>query len=187
MGALRSVRTGNLNLAHQPGRGLKYVLTLGGAEGGRQHLKLSLGGVAHVCRPCFGGRPRRSRGPDCILRVLLTDAGELPESFHLQWTRASCPLSAGRQEWVLPALRDSTGRVSSRAFLTKATLTLASGFSHYDPMVADAITGPVEEIPIDRRRSGLRRGETGGLFVKIGVGVLRKADDSPTNSCTPIH
>jgi hypothetical protein len=52
-------------------------------------------------------------------------------------------------------------------------------FSHYDPMIADAITGPVEEFRSTDGALDYDQAKPGGLFVKIGVGVLRKADDSP--------
>jgi hypothetical protein len=52
-------------------------------------------------------------------------------------------------------------------------------FTHYDPMVADAITGPVEEFRSTDGALDYGQAKAGGLFVKIGVGVLRKADDSP--------
>jgi hypothetical protein len=51
-------------------------------------------------------------------------------------------------------------------------------FSHYDPMVADAIAGPVEEFRSADGALDYGQAKPGGLFVKIGVGVLRKADDS---------
>jgi hypothetical protein len=52
-------------------------------------------------------------------------------------------------------------------------------FSHYDPMVADAIAGPVEEFRSDDGALDYGQAKPGQLFVKLGVGVLRKADDSP--------
>src|SRR5579863_2384362 len=52
-------------------------------------------------------------------------------------------------------------------------------FSHYDPMIADAITGPVEEFRSTDGALDYDQAKPGGLFVKIGVGVLRKADDTP--------
>ena len=52
-------------------------------------------------------------------------------------------------------------------------------FSHYDPMIADAIAGPVEEFRSADGALDYGEAKPGGLFVKIGVGVLRKADDSP--------
>jgi len=52
-------------------------------------------------------------------------------------------------------------------------------FSHYDPMIADAIAGPVEEFRSEDGALDYGQAKPGGLFVKIGVGVLRKGDDSP--------
>ncbi|MGB8537180.1 MAG: hypothetical protein WCD57_12240 [Acidobacteriaceae bacterium] len=52
-------------------------------------------------------------------------------------------------------------------------------FSHYDPMIADAITGPVEEFRSTDGALDYDQAKPGGLFVKIGVGVLRKAGDTP--------
>jgi hypothetical protein len=52
-------------------------------------------------------------------------------------------------------------------------------FSHYDPMIADAITGPVEEFRSADGALDYDHAKPDGLFVKIGVGVLRKAGDSP--------
>src|ERR1700761_8107013 len=44
-------------------------------------------------------------------------------------------------------------------------------FSHYDPMIADAITGPVEEFRSEDGGLDYGAAKPGGLFVKIGVGV----------------
>jgi hypothetical protein len=52
-------------------------------------------------------------------------------------------------------------------------------FSHYDPMLADAIAGPVEEFRSSDGALDYDKAKTGELFVKPGVGVLRKIDDSP--------
>lgn len=54
-------------------------------------------------------------------------------------------------------------------------------FNRYDPMINDSITGPVEEF---RSSDGLgsinyNEAKPGGLFLKPGVGVLRKIDDAP--------
>jgi hypothetical protein len=54
-------------------------------------------------------------------------------------------------------------------------------FPRYDPLLHDSITGPVEEF---RSNDGLssvnyREAKPGEPFLKPGVGVLRKVDDSP--------
>lgn len=52
-------------------------------------------------------------------------------------------------------------------------------FSHHDPLVADSVTGPVEEFRSDDGSLNYSEAKPNGLFVKPGVGVLRKVDDSP--------
>jgi hypothetical protein len=52
-------------------------------------------------------------------------------------------------------------------------------FGQYDPMVNDSITGPVEEFRSPEGGQGYNTAKPGGLFVKIGVGVLRKVSDTP--------
>jgi len=52
-------------------------------------------------------------------------------------------------------------------------------FQDYDPLTNDAITGPVEEFRSEDGAIGYAEAKPGELFVKPGVGVLRKVDDSP--------
>lgn len=58
-------------------------------------------------------------------------------------------------------------------------------FSHYDPMLADAIAGPVEEFRSTDGALDYAPTKPGGLFVKIGVGVLRKTEDAPYQFMAP--
>lgn len=59
-------------------------------------------------------------------------------------------------------------------------------FPHYDPYLHDAITGPVEEFRSGFESSiGYDQARPGELFVKPGVGVLRKIDDKPYHFATP--
>jgi hypothetical protein len=57
-------------------------------------------------------------------------------------------------------------------------------FPHYDPLLHDAITGPVEEFRTaddnaDANSWGYQHAKPGEPFVKLGVGVLRRTDDTP--------
>lgn len=52
-------------------------------------------------------------------------------------------------------------------------------FPHYDPLLHDAIAGPVEEFRTEDGAIGYSQAKPGEAFVKVGVGVLRKIDDSP--------
>lgn len=62
-------------------------------------------------------------------------------------------------------------------------------FPHYDPHLHDAITGPVEEFRSGPTTLGSALGydqaAANGLFVKIGVGVLRKPDLSEYTFARP--
>jgi len=52
-------------------------------------------------------------------------------------------------------------------------------FPKYDPLLNDSITGPVEEFRSQDGALGYADAKPGEPFVKVGVGVLRKIDDSP--------
>lgn len=52
-------------------------------------------------------------------------------------------------------------------------------FERHDPKIHDAITGPVEEFLTGDSALGYEEAKAGGTFVRIGVGVARKRDDSP--------
>lgn len=54
-------------------------------------------------------------------------------------------------------------------------------FDKYDPLLHDAIMGPVEEFRGDDGATGYTQTKPGGLFMKIGVGLLRKVYDEPYN------
>src|SRR5436190_1462039 len=50
-------------------------------------------------------------------------------------------------------------------------------FEKYDPKIHDAITGPVEEFLTDDAGLGYAEAKPGELFVRIGVGAVRKPDE----------
>ncbi len=54
-------------------------------------------------------------------------------------------------------------------------------FEKHNPLVNDAITGPVEEF----NPMGYEEAKPGDTFLKIGVGVLRKSDDGPYHFSKP--
>lgn len=60
-------------------------------------------------------------------------------------------------------------------------------FPRYDPLLHDAITGPVEEFRSADGESATFYDEArpGGLFIKPGVGVLRRIDDAPFKFSAP--
>ena len=54
-------------------------------------------------------------------------------------------------------------------------------FPKYDPLLHDAIMGPVEEFRSEDGALGYAETKPNGMFMKVGVGVLRKPDDQPYN------
>ena len=57
----------------------------------------------------------------------------------------------------------------------KGKLFADAWFTQYDPYRHDCLTGPVEEFS----QNGYEDAMPGGLFLKPGVGLLRREDDSP--------
>ena len=51
-------------------------------------------------------------------------------------------------------------------------------FPKYDPKLHDAIMGPVEEFLTDESGLGYNEVKPGSEFIRIGVGALRKPDDT---------
>jgi hypothetical protein len=51
-------------------------------------------------------------------------------------------------------------------------------FDRYDPMIHDAITGPVEEFLTNGAGLGYDEAKPGESFVRIGVGAVRKPDEA---------
>jgi hypothetical protein len=50
-------------------------------------------------------------------------------------------------------------------------------FPKYDPKLHDAITGPVEEYRTGDSGLGYEDAKTGGTFIRVGVGLLRKPEE----------
>lgn len=52
-------------------------------------------------------------------------------------------------------------------------------FSRYDPLISDAVVGPAEEFRHPTSEIGYDEAKPGDLFLKIGVGMLRRVDAKP--------
>jgi hypothetical protein len=50
-------------------------------------------------------------------------------------------------------------------------------YEHHDPKIHDAITGPVEEFRTNDSGLGYDEAKAGGIFVRIGVGTVRKPEE----------
>jgi hypothetical protein len=51
-------------------------------------------------------------------------------------------------------------------------------YEHHDPKIHDAITGPVEEFRTDDKGLGYDAAQAGGTFVRIGIGTVRKPNET---------
>jgi len=51
-------------------------------------------------------------------------------------------------------------------------------YEHHDPKIHDAITGPVEEFRTDDKGLGYDEAKPGGTFVRLGIGTVRKPDET---------
>jgi hypothetical protein len=71
---------------------------------------------------------------------------------------------------------DWSGAISSLEF--QGHEYFGKWFDKYDPKINDAIMGPVEEFLTDNMGLGYGEAETGQSFVKIGVGAVRKPEET---------
>jgi hypothetical protein len=72
---------------------------------------------------------------------------------------------------------DWSGQVSSLRYAGHEYF--GQWFPKYDPKLHDAIMGPVEEFRSADGGIGYDEAQTGGSFIRIGVGVVRRPDDAP--------
>jgi hypothetical protein len=70
---------------------------------------------------------------------------------------------------------DWSGIISSLTY--KGHQYVGQWYPKHDPKIHDAITGPVEEFLSDDAGLGYSDAKPGGLFVRIGVGAVRKPDE----------
>jgi len=71
---------------------------------------------------------------------------------------------------------DWSGAISSLQF--QGHEYFGKWFDRYDPKIHDAIQGPVEEFLTDEKGLGYDEAKTGESFVKIGVGAVRKPEET---------
>ncbi|MBM3726673.1 MAG: hypothetical protein FJW40_14780 [Acidobacteria bacterium] len=72
---------------------------------------------------------------------------------------------------------DWSGQISS--LRTKNHEYFGQWFPRYDPTLHDSIMGPVEEFRTRNTALGFEEAAPGGVFIRIGIGALRKPDASP--------
>lgn len=120
------------------------------------------------------------RGRAAILMlgaVLLTAAGADPPSAEISngIVRAKLYLPDADNGYYRATRFDWAGVVASLE--AGGHTYFGQWFPRYDPKLHDSITGPVEEFLTDGAGLGYAEAKPGEVFVKIGVGTLRKPDE----------
>ena len=107
----------------------------------------------------------------------------LPHADHPKATLANGALSAvlflpdAQQGFYRGSRFDWAGVIGCVAY--RGHTFFGEWFPHYDPLLNDSITGPVEEFRAPSSELGYDDPANDGHFLKIGVGVLRRIDSSP--------
>ncbi len=115
-------------------------------------------------------------------------AGTCPSNQQTDYPKASISNGQVNAEVYLPDAKsgyyrgsrfDWSGVVGCLAY--KGHSYFGVWFPHYDPQLHDAISGPVEEFRAADGDGAMKydQAKPGEPFVKLGIGVLRRVDDSP--------
>jgi hypothetical protein len=125
--------------------------------------------VAFMRSICRGGKP----SPGCSA---LQQANYPKASITNGQVQAVLYLPDAKNGYYRASRFDWSGVIPCLAY--KGHTYFGIWFPHYDPLLADAIAGPVEEFRSSDGALDYAQAKPGELFVKLGVGVLRKRDDS---------
>jgi len=110
--------------------------------------------------------------------VLQAQAGDIPQTdISNGIVKARIYLPDAERGYYRGSRFDWSGVVASLTF--QGHEFFGQWFPKYDPLLHDAIMGPVDEFRGDPGEIGFAEAKPNGLFVKIGVGILRKPDDAP--------
>ncbi len=119
-------------------------------------------------------------GPDKEAPCASAAAGDFPKAVLSNGSvKAVVYLPDAQKGYYRSTRFDWSGVVPCLAY--KGHTYFGVWFKRYDPLINDSITGPVEEFRSGDGLSSINYAEAkpGELFLKPGVGVLRKVDDSP--------
>jgi hypothetical protein len=105
-------------------------------------------------------------------------AGEVPRAeISNRSVRAVLYLPDAEHGYYRSSRFDWSGVVASLTYAGHSFF--GKWFDHYDPLINDAISGPVEEFRSEDGALGFKDTKAGEDFIKIGVGTLRRPDDKP--------
>jgi hypothetical protein len=123
-----------------------------------------------------------SDAPDCAARV----DGNAPQAVLANGSvQAVVYLPDVKRGYYRGSRFDWSGVIGCLAY--KGHTYFGVWFPHYDPLLHDSITGPVEEF---RSAGGLSapfydEAKPGGVFIKPGIGALKRPDDAAFQFSTP--
>src|SRR5882724_11529590 len=109
--------------------------------------------------------------------TMLANAAEVPEATISNGTiKARFYLPDAERGYYRGTRFDWAGVIPSLEY--KGHNYFGVWFDRYDPKLHDAITGPVEEFVTGDSALGYDEAKVGDKFVRIGVGALRKPQDT---------
>lgn len=112
-----------------------------------------------------------------VIMSLAAQAAEFPQADITNGEiRAKLYLPDATNGYYRATRFDWSGVVSSLEY--KGHNYFGVWFPKYDPKLHDSITGPVEEYRTGDSGLGYAEAKTGGTFIRIGVGVLRKPEET---------
>jgi hypothetical protein len=113
----------------------------------------------------------------CLASTTLAGAADFPQAeISNDSVRAKLLLPDAERGYYRGTRFDWSGVIESLEY--KGHNYFGKWFPKYDPTLHDAIMGPVEEFRTNDSAIGYDEAKSGETFVKIGVGVLRKPDDT---------
>jgi hypothetical protein len=111
-----------------------------------------------------------------VLLALSARAADFPEaSISNGQIQAKLYLPNAETGYYRATRFDWSGVIASLAY--KGHNYFGVWFPKYDPKLHDSISGPVEEFRTGDSGLGYKDAKTGGTFIRIGVGVLRKPEE----------
>jgi len=114
----------------------------------------------------------------CLLLAFALSAADYPQADITNgWIKARLNLPDAEKGYYRATRFDWSGVIASLEY--KGHNYFGVWFPKYDPKINDSITGPVEEYRTGESGLGYAEAKAGGTFIRIGVGVLRKPDESP--------
>jgi hypothetical protein len=121
-----------------------------------------------------------------LLPVLFAAGADFPQAeISNRFIRAKLLLPNEDTGYYRGTRFDWSGVIASLTY--KGHTYFGQWFPRYSPTQHDAIMGPVEEFRSEDGALGYGEAKPGGMFMKIGVGILRKPDNTEYHFARPFQ